>query len=1308
MVDKRLIYLFSFIVMLSIPYAAYAGEIVYSTYLNGLYSSQCNAITVDSYGNAYITGFTNASDFPVTLGSYDSTFNGGEDVIITKLNAAGTAIIFSTYLGGSNWEEGKHITLDRSGNIYVCGYTQSTTGFPTTVGAYDRTYNGGYYDIFISKLDATGSKLLYSTLFGGAQDEFPAGIAVNDSGNIYIAGYTSSSTNFPITANAYDLTYNGGGVDSFAAKFYSSGTALLYSTYLGGSGSDYCNAMAIDASGNIYLTGYTSSSTSFPITPAAYNTAYNGGINDVYVTKINPTGTGLVYSTFIGGRSDEYVYDLQVDTSGNAYICGYTSYYVTLANGAEMADFAYNFPVTPGAYDQSFNGIEDIYITKFNPSGSDLVFSTYLGGQNTEEAFSLALDIDNNVYVTGNTMSSDFPTTRQAFDTSYNGGMYSGDAFISKFNATGSKLLYSTFLGGSSDDYGRGVVVDHDGKVYACGYTESTDFPVTAGAVDTTFVGYRDGYVSKIDLSIPTITGVAYNDIDSDGKDAGDKLFIQFDHRMKLRSALSGYFYLGVPGDTLGTGATVSLNTANDTQVIITLGTSPKLTITGLYGTGAVSGSPSGIDINAFMPSGHITDITGLDAIDGGILGINDSGIDIKANTIGKSYTIPAYSAATVQVDTNTTDAFYTKHKLVIPAGALTKSATIYIGFPGDTHNRLSAVKLIPPNISFNTTNPPTLYLEYKDADICRELGYIEQGMRIHQWKNTSQGWVLAPQTFGRQVLDLGYNRVAVKLNKFNMVGATGSFDLDDESSFAANTNIVFANIAIPTVGAITGIYAPVSIKDLSETNKSDPADAGMIAEMINSNSVTLTVATTGIYTKHKLTLTNFTTAYSGVTVILAQPTLIEYHGWPNYSILKVIASGQTIPSAILAMEYKDYTDPYNQFKNDVIGGEESQLRIYLWREDLGNWSKLTEPQTVNLHTNMVTATLSNLTGTQIFAVGIDSSMPATPYLNTYGAFTIDSDQSHWMFEKYADGTAPGTLSWVASYTGRSGIIKIQQSPGQKGKLTQVFSVPSTGWYTAIAKVCSDFSDISKHQKVYLYLQQLDTDYSVVATGNQVIQSAAGGFTESGQWREMQISFYATNTILGVQVIGVNPSTSGITGGIYFDDIWVYAGGPAPSQTIALNNPSFTSDTSGWMAQVYADGTGLGTWSWVNSWSGHNGALKGVQTSNQKAKWSQLVAFPDDDEMALGSVWVYSAATTKTETQKIYLYLYSHDASYGKIIESGSAIYQGAKWTPGVWQQLQFGYTPYTLYNSVQLVGINPSGRPTETIYFDEVVVKQD
>jgi hypothetical protein len=353
--------------------------------------------------------------------------------------------------------------------------------------------------------------------------------------------------------------------------------------------------------------------------------------------------------------------------------------------------------------------------------------------------------------------------------------------------------------------------------------------------------------------------------------------------------------------------------------------------------------------------------------------------------------------------------------------------------------------------------------------------------------------------------------------------------------------------------------------------------------------------------------------------------------------------------------------------------------------------------------------TVANETATIIFATSptnfIDAAnnnwqTGAPEYINNYGTFSSGSDSTHWFFETYGDGSAAGVLSWINNFSGQTGLVKMTHIPGEKGKLTQVFNVASPGWYTAIAKVATDIATPAKQQKVYLYLQQLDNSTAVAATGNQVLAYGSGALSPASTWRNLKISFYATTTFLGVQLVGINPANSGVTSSLYIDDVWVYAGAIQPAGTATLTNPSFDSGTTGWLIEPYGNAVTAG------SWSGWSNLLLGTQSGGEKGKISQLFSFASSGMNATASVRVLSGASTMNETQKIYLYVYSNDSGYANIIESGNAIFQPGKWIPGVWQQLQFGLVPLTRYNAVQVVGINPIGRPYQALYFDDVQIK--
>ncbi|BBO18391.1 conserved hypothetical protein [Candidatus Brocadia pituitae] len=336
-----------------------------------------------------------------------------------------------------------------------------------TVASYDRTK------------DLVIDPLLASTYLGGSGEDYAWSIALDTSGNVYVTGVTYSS-DFPATSGAYDTSFSGGG-KVFVSKLGGGLTSLLASTFLGGNSDDRGYSLILDTNGNVYVTGLAGPN--FPTTSGAYDTSFDGGY-DVFVSKLDGGLTNLLASTFLGGSSEDWGYSLCLDTSGNVYVTGFTT--------------STDFPTTDGAYDTSFNGGYDVFISKLNSGLTNLLASTYLGGYDADIGYALRLDTSGNVYVTGVTYSSDFPATSGAYDTSWNGA--DADVFVSKLNSGLTRLLASTFLGGSSFDEGYSLALDTNENIYVTGYTYSTHFPMTNGAYDTNYNGGEiDVFVSKLD-----------------------------------------------------------------------------------------------------------------------------------------------------------------------------------------------------------------------------------------------------------------------------------------------------------------------------------------------------------------------------------------------------------------------------------------------------------------------------------------------------------------------------------------------------------------------------------------------------------------------------------------------------------------------------------------------------------------------------------------------------------------------------------------------------------------------------------------
>ncbi len=462
--------------------------LIYSSYVGEISSDTIHDIAVDSTGNVYVTGQTYSDN----LAGFPNSTNGSDDAFVGKLNAAGSAWQWLTYLGGSDSEIGYGIAVNGQGHVWITGYSDSGN-YPTTPNAHQSQF-AGFYDVIVTRLSAANGSMTYSTYFGYDNLDEGRDVALDANGNVYVTGQLHQQ-------NVLGLKLNGG-----------TNPTLAYAVQWGDDrGKDMGYGVAVDSAGRAYFAGMTENAadpwgSTFPIINAVqstcglYNSTPNNCTQDAFVSILNAAGTNLEYSTFLGGggsngqtSGSDSAYDIALDSAGNIYVAGYT--------------YAYDFPTANAAYpnypdDSQFS---DGWVTKLSPNGQTLLYSTYLGGEGSEEVQGITADTNGNAYVFGFTNSQEFPVLNAIQSELAPGGLcYAGssnrrcyDGFVTKFTAAG-QLGWSTYHGGDYDEYGYGIARDSNGNLYIAGETDSITYPTVGNVPQTEWAGNEDGFVAKI------------------------------------------------------------------------------------------------------------------------------------------------------------------------------------------------------------------------------------------------------------------------------------------------------------------------------------------------------------------------------------------------------------------------------------------------------------------------------------------------------------------------------------------------------------------------------------------------------------------------------------------------------------------------------------------------------------------------------------------------------------------------------------------------------------------------------------------
>ena len=443
-----------------------------------------NGVALGPDGSVFLVGCTSSSDVPVSANAPDGFLNGTSDAFILKFDASRSTLLFATLLGGTGDDCAHDVAADGSGSVFVVGET-SSSDFPTSAGGFDVTPEGGY-DAFVARLDGSTGAVEWALFLGGADDDKGYSVALatatgpassSDIAEAVFVGGRTLSPNFPVTSGTLQSTSRDtveGVADAFIAKVDSTGSRLEYSTFLGGSGFDTVSSVAVGPRGSAFVAGWTDSF-DFPATAGAYRETLHSASMDAFVAHISATGSALIYATYLGGTGSDYANAIAVDGQGRAFVGGLT--------------YSPDLPASQGATGDHLRGNSDAFLVELDASGTALLYASYLGGDGTETIYDLALDSDGRAVVVGNTESGDFPTTSVSLDSTLGGNR---DAFAAVIDTESRSLVYATYIGGGGSDLGTSIQIAPDGAIVLAGTGDSTDLP---GATNSNPGGGEDSFV---------------------------------------------------------------------------------------------------------------------------------------------------------------------------------------------------------------------------------------------------------------------------------------------------------------------------------------------------------------------------------------------------------------------------------------------------------------------------------------------------------------------------------------------------------------------------------------------------------------------------------------------------------------------------------------------------------------------------------------------------------------------------------------------------------------------------------------------